>query len=68
LRTVSGDGLKKWPETVGIFGERFTVKADIVTLNSMSALADYNDLCQYLSCQDNNDISRIFIVHGEPEV
>jgi metallo-beta-lactamase family protein len=63
-----GARLKKRPETVGIFGEQFTVKADIVTLNSMSAHADYNDLCQYLSCQDSNDVTRVFIVHGEPEV
>jgi metallo-beta-lactamase family protein len=63
-----GARLKKRPETIGIFGEQFMVKADIVTLNSMSAHADYNDLCQYLSCQDGNDVTRIFIVHGEPEV
>jgi metallo-beta-lactamase family protein len=63
-----GARLKKRPETVGIFGEQFAVKADIVTLNSMSAHADYNDLCQYLSCQDGNDVARVFIVHGEPEV
>jgi metallo-beta-lactamase family protein len=63
-----GARLKKHPEMVGIFGEQHTVKADIVTLNSMSAHADYNDLCQYLSCQDSNDVTRVFIVHGEPEV
>jgi len=63
-----GARLKKHPETVGIFGMPFTVKADIVTLNSMSAHADYNDLCQYLSCQHPQDVKRLFIVHGEPEV
>jgi metallo-beta-lactamase family protein len=63
-----GARLKRRPETVRIFGTPFAVKADIVTLNSMSAHADYNDLCQYLSCQDCNDVKRVFIVHGEPEV
>jgi metallo-beta-lactamase family protein len=63
-----GARLKKRPETIGIFGEQFTVKADIVTLNSMSAHADYNDLCQYLSCRDSHDVKRVFIVHGEREV
>jgi metallo-beta-lactamase family protein len=63
-----GARLKKRPETIGIFGEQYAVKADIVTLNSMSAHADYNDLSQYLSCQDGNDVTRVFIVHGEPEV
>jgi metallo-beta-lactamase family protein len=63
-----GARLKRRPETVGIFGNHYQVKADIVALNSMSAHADYNDLCQYLSCQDQNEVRRVFIVHGEPEV
>jgi len=63
-----GARLKNHPETVGIFGSPYTVKADIVTLNSMSAHADYNDLCQYLSTQDAQEVKRLFIVHGEPEV
>jgi len=63
-----GARLKRRPETVGIFGEQYAVKADIVVLNSMSAHADYNDLSQFLACQDSNDITRVFIVHGEPEV
>ena len=63
-----GARLKKHPETVGIFGSQFNVKADIVSINSMSAHADYNDLSQYLACQDQNEVKRVFIVHGEPEV
>ena len=63
-----GARLKKRPETVTIFGNPYNVKADIVTLESMSAHADYNDLCQYLSCQDAQEVKRVFIVHGEPSV
>ncbi|MCL1934067.1 MAG: MBL fold metallo-hydrolase [Candidatus Azobacteroides sp.] len=63
-----GARLKEHPDTVGIFGIPHNVKADIVTLNSMSAHADYGDLCQYLSCQDAQEVKRVFIVHGEPEV
>jgi metallo-beta-lactamase family protein len=63
-----GARLKQHPETVGIFGNQYNVKSDIVSLNSMSAHADYNDLCQYLSCQDQNEVKRVFVVHGEPEV
>jgi len=63
-----GARLKARPETVGIFGTPYNVKADIVTLDSMSAHADYNDLCQYLSCQDAQEVKRLFIVHGEPDV
>ena len=63
-----GARLKRLPETVGIFGSQYAVKADIKTIDSMSAHADYNDLCQYLSCQDQNEVKRLFIVHGEPTV
>jgi len=63
-----GARLKKQPETVGIFGSQYNVKADIVTIDSMSAHADYNDLCQYLSCQEVQGVKRVFIVHGEPDV
>ena len=63
-----GARLKEHPETVGIFGTHYNVKADIVTLNSMSAHADYNDLSQYLACQDAQEVKRMFLVHGEPDV
>ena len=63
-----GARLKQRPETVNIFGLPYTVKAGIRTIDSMSAHADYNDLCQYLSCQDPSEVKRVFIVHGEPDV
>ena len=63
-----GARLKQHPEVVKIFGETFQVKADIVSLDSMSAHADYNDLSQYLACQDASEVKRVFVVHGEPDV
>ncbi|MDR2804125.1 MAG: MBL fold metallo-hydrolase [Dysgonamonadaceae bacterium] len=63
-----GARLKQRPETVNIFGMPYRVKADIRTIDSMSAHADYNDLCQYLSCQDQSEVKRVFVVHGEPDV
>lgn len=63
-----GARLKERPETVNIFGQQMKVKADIVTIDSMSAHADFRDLSQYLSCQDTAEVKRIFIVHGEYEV
>lgn len=62
-----GGRLKLRPETVSIFGIPHMVKADIRTIQSMSAHADYNDLCQYLSCQDAAEVRRVFVVHGEPK-
>ncbi|MDH8701739.1 metallo-beta-lactamase family protein [Dysgonomonadaceae bacterium PH5-43] len=63
-----GGRLKHRPETVNIFGKQFDVKAEIKEIDSMSAHADYNDLSQYLACQDPSKVKRLFIVHGEYEV
>lgn len=65
--TSLGARLKQRPEEVTIFGERYKVNADIRTINSMSAHADYDDLSQYLACQDPELVKRVFIVHGDPE-
>ena len=63
-----GARLKLKPDEVGIFGEKFKVKADIEEIKSMSAHADYGDLSQYLACQDYDLVKKVFVVHGEPEV
>ncbi len=60
-----GARLKKHPEKVSIFGEEYEVAAEIDSIESMSAHADYNDLCQYLACQDANEVKQVFVVHGE---
>jgi metallo-beta-lactamase family protein len=52
---------------VSIFGDTFKVKADIRQIESMSAHADYNDLCQYLSILDPGKVKQVFIIHGEPD-
>jgi metallo-beta-lactamase family protein len=63
-----GARLKQHPDEIGIFGEKFKVKADIEEINSMSAHADYADLSQYLACQNIDLVKKVFIVHGEPDV
>ncbi len=66
-KNTLGARLKEHPETVTIYGEEYPVNADIFSLDSMSAHADYNDLCQYLSTQDPEEVVKLFVVHGEPE-
>jgi len=63
-----GARLKQRPQTIKIFGEEFTVRADIREINSMSAHADYNGLSQYLACQYPDEVKQVFVVHGEPDV
>ncbi len=58
------DGVKE----VGIFGVEHQVHAEIGAIRSMSAHGDYEDLSQWLACQDKQQVKRVFLVHGEYEV
>jgi metallo-beta-lactamase family protein len=51
-----------------IFGVLHEVNAEIGSIRSMSAHGDYEDLSQFLACQDNKQVKRLFLVHGEYEV
>lgn len=62
-----GARLKQKPEEVRIFGNYFRVEAEILSLESMSAHADYNDLLQFLAPQNTDSVKKIFVIHGEYE-
>jgi len=63
-----GGRLKLHPKEVGIFGQVHEVNAEIGEIRSMSAHGDYEDLCQWLSCQDPKKVQKLFLVHGEYDV
>lgn len=50
---------------VKIFGKYMNKIAQIKKIKSFSAHADYSDMLHYLSCQDPNQVERLFLVHGE---
>lgn len=55
-------------EEVRIYGEMHKVIAEVGKMHTMSAHGDYDDLCQFLSCQNPALVDKVFVVHGEPEV
>ncbi|HUZ60003.1 MAG TPA: MBL fold metallo-hydrolase [Hanamia sp.] len=63
-----GGRLKLHPKEVGIFGQPHEVHAEIGEIKSMSAHGDYNDLCQWLACQDPKQVKKLFLVHGDYDV
>ncbi len=63
-----GGRLKRHPSEVGIFGTPHEVHAEIGEIKSMSAHGDYQDLCQWLACQDPKQVKKLFLVHGEYDV
>lgn len=50
---------------VKIFGVEHEVHAEIGSIRSMSAHGDYEDLTQFLACQDPAKVKKLFLVHGE---
>ncbi len=63
-----GGLLRNGAKHVSIYGEPHDVIADVGLIQSLSAHGDYNDLSQWLSCQDPGEVTKLFLVHGEYEV
>ena len=63
-----GGRLMNGAKEVKIFGELYKVKAEVGQMRSMSAHGDYDDLCQFLACQNPLQVKTLFLVHGEYEV
>ncbi len=63
-----GGRLMNGAKEVKIFGEFYKVKAEVGIMRSMSAHGDYDDLCQFLACQNPSFVKKVFIVHGEYDV
>lgn len=63
-----GGRLLQHPKEVSIFGHYHEVNAEIGQMRSMSAHGDYEDLCNFLACQDTAQVKKLFLVHGEYEV
>lgn len=61
-RLLSGD------KEVSIYGVQHEVHAEIGGIRSMSAHGDYEDMCQWLACQDPRQVKKLFLVHGEYDV
>lgn len=58
------DGAKE----VRIFGEAHQVQARVEMLGSFSAHADYQEMIDYLNCQDKQQVKKVFLVHGDLDV
>ncbi len=64
--TLAG-ALKRGDKQVNIFGERFDVRCRVETMDSFSGHGDYNEMLEFLSCQNPERVKEVFLVHGEYE-
>jgi len=63
-----GGRLVAGAKEIKLFGIEHEVHAEIGQIRSMSAHGDYEDLCQWLACQDEKLVKKLFLVHGEYNV
>ncbi|MEI6594722.1 MAG: MBL fold metallo-hydrolase [Bacteroidota bacterium] len=63
-----GGRLRNGADIVRIFGDEFKVKAKVEVMDYYSAHADFDEIFQFLECQNKKKIKHIFLVHGEKEV
>lgn len=52
-------------EEVSIFGVKHPVRANVERIEAFSGHGDYNEMAEYVSCQDVNQVKKVFLVHGE---
>ena len=63
-----GGRLMNGAKEVKIYSEQYDVVAKVGSIRSMSAHGDYEDLMQFLACQNPDLVKQVFVVHGEAEV
>ncbi len=54
-------------DEVSIFGVKHPVRAKIEKIEAFSGHGDYQEMSEYLSCQDASQVKKVFLVHGEIE-
>ena len=62
-----GRKLKDGAKRVKILGDEYDVRAEVISIDALSAHADREELLAYISQIDRRHLRGIFIVHGEEE-
>ena len=62
-----GRKLLEKQEEVSIFGEPYSVKAQIEKIDAFSAHADYREIEEYFGKIERSRLRGTILVHGEPE-
>jgi metallo-beta-lactamase family protein len=60
-----GGRLRSGAKEVTIYSVLHEVRAHVGVIETLSAHGDYDDLCQWLGCQDPQQVRKVILVHGE---
>jgi metallo-beta-lactamase family protein len=62
-----GARIARGEKEVSIFGTVYKVNAEVRSIDSFSGHGDYNEMINFLNCQNKEAIQQTFLVHGEYE-
>lgn len=62
-----GAKIMRGDKKVSIFGRPYIVRADLRRIDSLSGHGDYEEMLNYIGCQEKRRLKKIFLVHGEAE-
>jgi len=54
-------------QSIKVYGETLSLKAEVAIMNGFSAHADKNDLIAYFDGLEKERLRHVFVVHGEPD-
>ncbi len=60
-----GARIRNRDKFVRIYGEEYPLNAEVEIIDSYSAHGDYNEMIDFLSCQNFKEVKELFLVHGE---
>lgn len=52
---------------ISIFGKEHRLKAEVFSIDAFSGHGDYEEMKQYLQCQNKQELKKVFLVHGDAE-
>lgn len=62
-----GARIVKKQAVISIFGKEHRLKAEVFSIDAFSGHGDYEEMKQYLQCQNKQELKKVFLVHGDAE-
>jgi len=62
-----GARILRGDQEISVFGQRHPVRSDIEKIEAFSGHGDYQEMADFIGCQDASQVKKTFLVHGEYE-
>ncbi len=66
--TTLGARILSGEKDISIFGMPHKVNAEVRSIDAFSGHGDYQEMAEYLRCQNPDKVKKVFVVHGEAGV